>query len=368
MLKLGIVLNYTSAEKKKDELIPIRGNKYLKATDNQFSILKGSSRYVPADVAIGMYIKYNFPNVIVDFIKPNEVSTRRFKKNDLIFVIIYDLVEAFHLSNTSLFLKFKSALKNSNNVYPPYKYQKFINNKCKYYTYLQKKGIPVAPTYCVTRQKWYLKNPKMYVSNLISKFLHNKWESVIAKPVYGQESIDFAKFKNIESNKDSTFKKLKNYLSVNLPKYKNIVIQEFIKGFDNKNPEFRMYYINGQYEYCIITVDGDVKRPQQEGGTFKISNEKWNYLKTFTKKVVSALPKLEFGNSLINPILLRIDVGSGLDGVKYSYFINEVEFVPSLYIEDQDYPVVENLAEGLLKVAKYYYKNEAIKNPVNTTF
>ncbi len=243
----------------------------------------------------------------------------------------------------------------SKNVYPPYKYQKFINNKCIYYKYLAKKGVPVAPTYCVSREKWFKRNPDKYVTNLLSKVKHNKWESIIAKPVYGQESIDFAKFKDCPGTSPGKCKRenLKKYLNKNIPKYKSIVIQEYIKGFDKDNPEIRTYFINGIYRYSIVTTSKRVARPVQEGGTFKIPNENWNYIKKFSQSVMDLLPKLDLpGNS--SPILTRIDIGSGLEGAPFTYFINEVEFVPSLYIEDQKYPVVEKISESLVEVAKLY--------------
>ena len=163
-LNIGIVLNYKNAEKKKDELLSIDlpDKPWLKLADqskySQFIVKKKEQKFVPADVAIGLYIESKFPNIKVDYITPDEISTRRFKKNDLVFIIIYDLLEAFHLTKKDNFSKFKLALKNSNNVYPPYQYQKFINNKCLYYKYLAKKGLPVAPTHCVTKEKWYTKN------------------------------------------------------------------------------------------------------------------------------------------------------------------------------------------------------------------
>jgi hypothetical protein len=347
MLKIGIVLNYKNAEKKKDELIPLKKGIDL---DNKYTINRKGRKYVPADVGLGLYILENYNNIVIDLIRPNEISMSRFKQNDIVFIIIYDLVEAFHLSSPQEFKKYKRILKSSDNIYPPYEYQKFINNKVTYYKYLESKNIPVAPTYGITKEKWYSRNPTQYVNNLILKFIRNKWESIIAKPVYGQESIDFAKFMNIRNN---TPLKLKNYIGRVLPKYKGIVIQEFIKGFDKKNPEFRMYYLNGIYRYCIITVNGDVKCPIQEGGKYKINDDKWEYLKKFSLSVVNSLPKIN-NLSIKVPILLRIDIGSGLEGVPFSYFINEIEFVPSLYIEDQKYPVLKDLSEGLVKVATEY--------------
>lgn len=381
-IKIGIVLNYKKAEKKKDELINLSSRRFpwlsLGYEDfyKQFVIYRNKKPHVPADVAIGIYLESKYPNVVVDYITPEEISVSRFKKNDLVFIIIYDLVESFHLSDQSKFKRFKNVLKNSTNVYPPYEYQKFINNKCTYYKYLENKNIPVAPTHCVNKKKWYTRDPEGYVSRLFEKFKHNKWDTVIAKPVYGQESIDFSKFnitnsskkvgkKNLIINNNSV--KLNKYLNRVIPKYNSIVIQEYIKGFDKNNPEIRMYYINGKYMYSIITTSTRVASLVQEGGTFRIPDEKYKYLLSFSREVLNALPKIKLGNSEHSPILTRIDIGSGLESSKYGYFINEIEFVPSLYVEDQKNPVIEEISEGLMETAEYY-KNNKSKIPLKTVF
>jgi hypothetical protein len=370
-LKIGIVLNYKNAEKKKDELLPVDSKEkpWLKLGDQQkyknHIVLKKGKKYVPGDVAIGLYIESKY-GIQVDYITPDEVSTRRFKMNDLVFIIIYDLLEAFHLTKKKEnFNRFKLALKNSNNVYPPYQYQKFINNKCLYYKYLGKKGIPVAPTHCVTKEKWYIRNPKSYVSNLLAKVKHNKWDSIIAKPVYGQESIAFAKF--MSCKKDGLKcqeNKILKYFAKNVPKYKSIVIQEYIKGFDKSNPEFRTFFINGEYMYTIITTSDDVEQPVQEGGKFPIPDAKWKVAMELARKTINSLPKIDLANKY--PILTRIDIGSGLEGAPETLFINEVEFVPSLYIEDQNNPVIETISDALVKTTKEYRKKG--KNAVKVIF
>lgn len=366
-MKIGIVLNYKKAEKKKDELLNINSRKmsWLSlAKDEKYkkhviSIVKKDVKreYIAADVAIGIYIESHFKNVLVDYITPPEISTRRFKQNDLIFIIIYDLLEAFHLSDTEIFYTFKNALKNSNNVYPPYQYQKFINNKCYYYKYLSERGIHVAPTFCITKEKWYSKSPQKYVTNLLTKVKAKKWNSIIAKPVYGQEAIGFEKF--IDCQQEEI--KLSKYLSKNIPKYKSIVIQEYIPGFDKNSPEFRMYFINGIFSYCIITSNLFVSaQPIEIGGTFKLKPGEWDYLLRFSQKVMNSLPKLELKGKHANPILTRIDIGSGLvnQKVPFGFFVNEVEFVPSLYIENHSYPVIEEIAKSIVKVTTEYEKNK----------
>ena len=283
--------------------------------------------------------------------------------------------------NRSKFEIYKHALKTCKNVYPPYEYQKFINNKCTYYKYLADKKIPVAPTHCITKEKWFKRDNEMYVNKIIKKVKRNGWDSIITKPVYGQESKDFAKFvtpKKEETDEcdgdfcgktqagQSNKKKLQKYLSKNIPKYKAIVIQEYIPGFDKSNPEFRMYFLDGIYAYCVVTTDSIVEQPSQEGGKFKVSADKWDYLMWFSKKVMDSLPKFKLPGLLKNPILTRIDIGSGLEDVPFSFFINEVEFVPSLYIEDNnDFPVVEHIAMSLLEVGMQYYTQ---KLPIKVIF
>jgi hypothetical protein len=156
---------------KKDELYPIKKFQWLSLANekkyNKYTILKHGKRQVPADVAIGLYLESmnvgKDVKFIVDYITPDEISIARFKKNDVVFIIIYDLLESFHLSNRSKFKNFKNVLKHSKNVYPPYEYQKFINNKCAYYKYLSDKKIPVAPTHCITKKKWLINCPNIKI-------------------------------------------------------------------------------------------------------------------------------------------------------------------------------------------------------------
>jgi len=378
-LKIGIVLNYKKAEMKKDELCCVnsKDKPWLRlANDNKYNnlaISKKNKRCVPADVAIGIFLESLPQNedikIIIDYITPDEISVSRFHQNDIVYVIIYDLLESFHLSDKSKFENFKHALKNSDNVYPPYEYQKFINNKCNYYKYLAAKKIPVAPTHCISKKKWLKRDSDEYVDKLVRKVKQNKWTSIIAKPVYGQESKDFEKFVTKDKCKDKPVNcdsgeckdaidcqkgRIKKYLAKNIPKYKSIVIQEYIPGFDKSNPEFRTYFIDGIYAYTVVTTDTIVATPTQENGTFKVPAEQWKYIMSFSKKVMDSLPKFDLPGNLKSPILTRIDIGSGLEGVPYTFFVNEVEFVPSLYIEDQDFPVIEEIAKSLLEVAFEY--------------
>jgi hypothetical protein len=371
-VKIGIVLNYKKAEKKKDELLRINLTRqpWLKNTPPTSIVMRDGRKHITADHAIAVYLETHFPDALVDYIEPHEISTSRFKQNDIVFIIIYDLLESFHLSDHTIFNKFKSALKNSGNVYPPYEYQKFINNKCTYYKYLANKGIPTAPTHCVTRKKWYIRNPDKYINTLISKVKENKWDSIVTKPIYGQESKDFKKYMSCDGSLECQKKNLKKYFQKNIGKYKGFVVQEYIKGFDKSNPEMRMFFVDGNYLYTMGTSNRRAGvRPEQEGGPFKVNQDRWDYLMKFSQHVMDSLPKLDLPGDLRSPILTRIDIGAGLEGTPHTLFVNEVEFVPSLYVEDQKHPVLEKISESLYSVSKIYQQRKAAGQlPVKVLF
>ena len=73
-LKIGIVLNYKNAEKKKDELYCLNSEKWLKIDKihQPFSIMRKNKKCIPADVAIGVYLEsFKDPdvNIIVEYIE-----------------------------------------------------------------------------------------------------------------------------------------------------------------------------------------------------------------------------------------------------------------------------------------------------------
>ena len=46
--------------------------------------------------------------------------------------------KVFMLINHKIYKKFVDTLDKADNVYPPYKYQQFINNKCSYIKHFEK--------------------------------------------------------------------------------------------------------------------------------------------------------------------------------------------------------------------------------------
>ena len=100
-IKIGIVLNYKNAEKKKDELYCLNSEKWLKIDKihQPFSIMRKNKKCIPADVAIGIYLEsFKDPdvNIIIDYITPDDISVSRFKENDIVFIIIYAFLVYFY--------------------------------------------------------------------------------------------------------------------------------------------------------------------------------------------------------------------------------------------------------------------------------
>ena len=343
-MRIGILLTSKKQEFKKDEMLNTRehSRKYLKKAPDDLCLFRDNKKLIPADAAIGVYLETQYKDMIVDYILPDEITPGRLKKNDLNFMIIYDLLEAYHNEPKNVFHKLKNTLKSANNIYPPYDYQQYINNKCTYYDDLDKKKLPVVPTIC------------RYDTNstqLLKDIKFQNWTEAIAKPVYGQESKLFKKFKTLNEVP------IKKHMEKITKKHglPGTIFQEYIKGFDKKNIESRTYFVGDQYKYSIYTNDKNVWRPKEEGGT-----KEWKDYKTaikLGKYTFKKLPKIVVDGIELPKLLTRIDISGYLEGKnKYSsLFINECEFVPSLYIEEKTPTHIEvDLAKQMHKITKLF--------------
>lgn len=349
-MKIGILITRANAEKKKDELVLISSRKrpwlseiYDPSKHKSLSIKSNGKLYVPGDVSIGFYILWNWKNVEVDFIHPHEISPKRLSSNDMNFMIIYDLIESFHVDSNEIYTKFKNTLKHCKNIYPPYEYQKFINNKCNYITHLSSKKKSVIPTQCITREFFKqngLEKTIQYLKGVVDK---KKWTQFIGKPILGQESIDFAKF---ETTGDRS---LGVYIKRCMSKYPGLIFQKYIEGFDKSNPEIRLYYIGNEYKYSVVTTDKTVKIPKSEKGTAEIKQHK--ELISFGNSVLASLPKINIEGKHLPRLLTRIDIACQKDYEK-PWYVNEIEFVPSLYIQDVNFIPDIDMGDNMIKICK----------------
>lgn len=342
LLRIGIILTRVKAEKKKNELV-CKGTKrpWLASADKKLGALRSKKRAFPGDASVGAYIEHTWSGVEVDYICPEDVNPERLRKNTLNFMLIYDVLESFHVDRPEVYRRFVNSLKGANNVYPPYSYQKFINNKCNYIKHLTDRNPSHAiPTMCVTK---FNKGTKAKVI----EFGEKQGGTFIGKPIFGQESIDFKKFDAKASLRSNS--PLDKYIKRCSKKYPGIIFQKYIEGFDASKPEIRMYFLDGKYRYSVITNDIMVSTPKQEKGGMTV--EPLEALKRFAKSIVAGLPPISVKGKDLGRMLTRIDIACGFKFAK-PWVVNEIEFVPSLYIEDVKYVPEPELGDFMVAAAK----------------
>lgn len=373
-LKIGILLTYPKIEMKKEELFPYSHNQmklrpWFQNVDKKFVMERKWRREVklngrkhplgktgvPGDVACGSYLQHaHSDKVEVDMILPHEISVERLKGNDLNFMIIYDLLESFHTDKTKgkrLYHNLKKCVEECDNIFPPRHYQEFVGSKILYYNYMKDNGISIAPTLTMTAEQYKKMAPAEAVEKVLKHAADNGWSRFICKPVLGQEAID-AKFFTPDQKPH-----LLRYFARCMKKYPGLVIQKEIKdfGYSKKCPELRMYYVGSKYQYSISAQESCILRPREEGGTFATPLDN---LKRRVSKIMRQLPKMTMPNGKVLPrFLTRMDMGYIVDG-NYSPFVNEVEYVPGLYSEDQPKgaTIDAKLGDQMVKITRMYVK------------
>lgn len=387
-MRIGIICTDLWSERKKEELIPMnditrpwcqfatKDQSIRRLTFKSKPIKCPSKRLecVPADVSIGLYIEYMYGayGVTVDLIKPEELSVDRCRQNDINFQLIYDLLEAYHYDKEGpKYRNFREVLEKCDNVYPSYDFQKFINSKITYYNYLKAHNIKIAATITLESAEYAQKYPGGPLEAAKDLFLQMKadnWDSheqypqaagkFIVKPVYGQESIDlFEGFIGWPEAKGwippkeykKELKRLAAYLEKAIEKYPGLVFQKFIEGFgdEHKSPELRLYYIGDEYEYSMCTCGNSYLRPKEEGGR---TNFPVQMLRRVTENIKAQLPKIILRGKEMPRLLTRFDMGYKENGKPVEPFVNEIEFVPSLYIEDNGRVVEDKLGDQMVKI------------------
>jgi len=175
--RIGILLTDSQNEGKKEEIISLRRRQpprpWIKKVDfkknpdfrieRKAYFLDCGSEVpktvgVATDVSIGEYLKMYHGDVFdVDYIRPREISKERLAHNDINFLIIYDVLESFHIDRTKgkrVYHNFLDVLRSADNVFPNWELQEFIGSKLIYYNYFKQVGIPIAPTHTLTREEF----------------------------------------------------------------------------------------------------------------------------------------------------------------------------------------------------------------------
>jgi hypothetical protein len=345
-MKIGLIITpYKYEELEKNEMIPINYERsWLQTVNPKFIIEEDDKEWVTDDIAIYYYLKETFKNkYIIEYIMGNDpLIYEKVKRCDVVFLLIFDMVEAFHTLSQSEFKEMKRTFMLPN-VYPPYLFQNFINNKNKYYDYLKEKGINVLPMVYISSEE-FKKNPKACVDKVLT-IKRGDDQAFIGKPIFGQEMIDFEVF-----DKNTKDYKVIKYLERITALYDGCIFQPYIK-YLAKNYEFRVYFIGDKYYYTIRT------KYLKENNTFEAKfmnmDEHTDNIQIlqFAKKVFSQLPKLKMGSKYVDKLVTRIDISCCFENQRF--FVSEIEFVPSLFSNQKqvaDLMIDKIIGDQLIKI------------------
>jgi len=395
---IGIVLTDPKNEGKKEEIISIRKQipprPWVKTVDfaknPDFRIDRKSYHLtldniqiprtvgIAADVSIGEYIRRKYGHQFeVDYIRPNELTLERLQGNDINFLVIYDLLESFHTDRTKgkrLYNNFLQVISNARNVFPNWEYQQFIGSKLTYYEFFQANGVPICPTYTLSPERYQREIAKpgnsheIFASELFDHLATLGWKKFIAKPVFGQEKKSCKAFYPNQVQK----KRFTRYIRETMAKYPGIVFQKFIPGFGEtvECPEVRMYYIGDAYRFSMVATSGKMYTLYHEGGKPKGRAQngrlrlhpkiKMKKLFQIAEQVIGHLKKMvilrdEVGKPVTElPLFItRVDFGCIQNG-EFNPWVNEVEFVPSFYIEDHTHMLDADAGDQAVQIAKTF--------------
>jgi len=159
------------------------------------------------------------------------------------------------------------------------------------------------------------------------------------------------------------------YVVTTLKKYPGLVFQKFIHGFGKsvEVPEVRTYWVGEEYQFSMIATDkkiyclaGEGHKPQgrKQNGIMRLPKPAdIETLKNIAKRVIDVLQsnfsvKTPGGGAL--PLLMtRVDMGVMRDG-EFKPWVNEVEYVPSYYVEDHTHPIEGTVAKQCAVIAKKF--------------
>ena len=295
-------------------------------------------KWVGPDESIYYYIKYTYPNINIKIFtrKIFLENPEHLNKFDITFLGFEDLTSLFQemvleKKNINMYKRYTTGMKLVKNLFPSYKYVDFIADKCKYYKFLEKNGIPIAPTKC-----FKVSSSSSYMKRELKKL---PWKQTFLKPTPSAESINVQSFMKHNLNNKS-FGNHINYLKTR--QFDKVVAQKFINGFaTTKYPELRTFWIGNEYQYTIETTEKAYE---------------WTLRKKQLPKTVSKLSKkilrileLKFNAPLI---ITRLDWG--FDGKKY--FLNEIEFAPGIFSEvfpDGKWKLDEKIGDKFVKILKH---------------
>jgi len=164
----------------------------------------------------------------------------------------------------------------------------------------------------------------------------------------------------------STFTK---YVIATLKKYPGLIFQKFIHGFGKtvESPEVRSYWVGREYQFSMVAtvkkiycLSGEGHKPggRKQNGVMRLpKSANIETLKDIAKRVIEVVQtkmKLTSPDGVALPLLMtRVDMGVMRDG-EFNPWVNEVEYVPSYYVEDHTHPLEGKVAEQCAVISKKF--------------
>jgi hypothetical protein len=319
-MRVGIICTPSiQDERDKSELVEIdlKMRPWLKNIAQEDVIVDEQKLHTSDDRSIAYYLKSVAPSSYdINIIIPTDKSAiAKAKANDINFLLIFDVLEAFYVLPWKKF-KQVQVLFELDNVFPSYEFQHFVNHKNVYYDYFRSKGVNVLPNLHISKKE-FEDDPDAVVEKVLGM---QKGDDgmIICKPVYGQESIGFHKLSD-PINAD----KLERLMEMSFQTYKGLLFQPYVEDL-SRNIEYRIMFVGNRPVFGVRTggdMYPDYFEPSEEPKVV-----------AFSKHVVKMLPPNLYKGILCPRLLTRVDVGCCFG--KGDYFVSEIEFVPSLFIPE----------------------------------
>ena len=340
-MKIGIITG-------KDEEISLHNEINKKVPKKHY--VNGS---VHTDIALSYLMKEKFVGVDIDIILPKEITTQRLKKNDINFILGYDIINVINndphvkkFSGQKGLEKLDSIYKlKTNKVFPSYPFLSFLWSKKEYLELLQKNNIPISPTIFIKKNG--------SIKNLLKKIKDKKWDKFIIKPIGGTIAYGLGIFNYKKCLKDETI--LKEYFEKENEYYDEYLVQGKIEGF-KKYGEIKTFWINGELAYAVNTP-GATSPDEEYVVKEKINKKDLDQCEKIGEKVIDTIPKINFNNKKTLPVLIRIDFACCKENRRKeskNYFVNEIESdIAGLYINFPNikFPDLEILANSYIQKA-----------------
>jgi hypothetical protein len=238
MIKIGLIISpFLTEELIKEELIEIQDNPELvNEIEDEYQIDDDNKIYTTNELIIINYLRRTYNDVEINIINPTKLY--KMEENDIVFVLTFDIIEAFHTLPYHKYKEYKKFVINYPNIYPNYSFQKLINFKNLYFKHLMNNNINVLDHFIIENNEDYrIKLKEMYIYKE-----RVGWDGFIIKPLYGQEGIGFKSFHK-DASKYLVEKDMEHLFKMGFP---GVIFQEFLESFGESQSEYRVYFIKNK--------------------------------------------------------------------------------------------------------------------------